>query len=74
MKNELLLVEKAVEIFSACTQIDEMNDQIVDVFFSTESDNELLVKLQDELCEKRTQLQGLEKEYEQLKAQYKYVG
>ena len=74
MKNELLLVEKAVEIFSACTQIDEMNDQIVDVFFSTESDNELLVKLQDELCEKRTQLQGLEKEYEQLKAQYKYAG
>ena len=74
MKNEFLLVEKAVEIFSACTQIDEMNDQIVDVFFSTESDNELLVKLQDELCEKRTQLQRLEKEYEQLKAQYKYAG
>ena len=74
MKNELLLVEKAVEIFSACTQIDEMNDQIVDVFFSTESDNELLVKLQDELCEKRTQLQKLEKEYDELKAQYKYAG
>ena len=74
MKKELLLVEKAVEIFSACTHIDEMNDQIVCMFFGASTDNDTLLKLQDELCEKRTDLQRLEKEYEQLKAQYVCAG
>ena len=70
MKKELLLVEKAVEIFSTCTHIDEMNDQIVCMFFGASPDSDTLLKLQDELCEKRTELEKLEKEYEVLKEQY----
>ena len=64
MNKKLNLVEKAVEIFGLSVEIEKLNSTLCEMLYGEKRDNEVLLKKQDELFQKRYQLKKLEEEFE----------
>ena len=64
MNKKLNLVEKSVEIFGLSVEIEKLNSTLCEMLYGEKRNNDELLKLQDELFDKRYQLKKLEEEFE----------